>query len=170
MPAAWVARIRESMALLTPQFSTNRSERDYTEQYYLPAATAYRARAANNGAAGKRIVDQRHRLDQSWDALRFGTVRSERSDGQHVFEIEVFLGDLDPRAVRVELYADGRDGSPARRCEMERSGQPAGTAGSTTYRAAVCASRAAEDYTARLMPRGEGRIMPLEDAKIRWQR
>ncbi|MGA7801243.1 MAG: alpha-glucan family phosphorylase, partial [Gammaproteobacteria bacterium] len=47
IPRAWVTRMRESMAHLTPQFSTNRAVREYTEKHYLPAAAAYRARAAD---------------------------------------------------------------------------------------------------------------------------
>ena len=39
-PRAWVARIRESMARLTPRFSATRAVRDYTDQRYLPAAAA----------------------------------------------------------------------------------------------------------------------------------
>ena len=42
IPTAWVARIRESMARLTPQFSANRVVRQYTREYYLPGASAYR--------------------------------------------------------------------------------------------------------------------------------
>ncbi len=56
VPTAWVKRMRESMARLTPQFSTNRTVRDYTEHHYLPAATTYRERAADKGAAGRNIV------------------------------------------------------------------------------------------------------------------
>lgn len=41
IPTAWINRMRESMALLTPHFSTNRAVREYTEQYYLPAASTY---------------------------------------------------------------------------------------------------------------------------------
>ena len=37
IPTAWVARMRESMARLTPRFSANRTVREYTEQHYLPA-------------------------------------------------------------------------------------------------------------------------------------
>jgi glycogen phosphorylase len=50
IPTAWVKRMRESMARLTPRFSANRAVREYTEQHYLPAAAAYRERAANKGA------------------------------------------------------------------------------------------------------------------------
>jgi len=38
--------MRESMARLTPRFCANRTLREYTEQHYLPAAPAYRERAA----------------------------------------------------------------------------------------------------------------------------
>src|ERR1041384_2737991 len=57
IPTAWVARMRESMARLTPHFSTNRTVREYTEQHYLPAAACYRERAANKGAVGKAVVN-----------------------------------------------------------------------------------------------------------------
>ncbi len=43
IPVAWTGRIRESMARLTPEFSANRTVREYTERYYLPAAEAYLA-------------------------------------------------------------------------------------------------------------------------------
>ena len=38
LPTAWVARMRESMARLTPQYCSSRTVREYTEQHYLPAA------------------------------------------------------------------------------------------------------------------------------------
>jgi peptide methionine sulfoxide reductase MsrB len=42
------ARMRESVAHLTSWFSSNRTVREYTAQrYYIPAAAAYRRRAAD---------------------------------------------------------------------------------------------------------------------------
>jgi hypothetical protein len=38
IPTAWVARMRESMARLTPHFSTNRAVCEYTEHHNLLAA------------------------------------------------------------------------------------------------------------------------------------
>ena len=40
-------------------------------------------------------------------------------DQQHVFEVQVYLNDLDPKAVRLELYADGACGSSPVRQEMK---------------------------------------------------
>ena len=96
IPTAWVARMRESMAQLTPRFSANRTVREYTEQHYLPAAAAYRARAADKGAVGRQVVDWQHALEQKWAMLRFGEVKVETVGEQHVFEVQVYLGDVDP--------------------------------------------------------------------------
>jgi starch phosphorylase len=170
IPVAWVARMRESMARLTPCFSTNRAVREYTEQYYLPAASAYRERAADRGASGMQLVDWRHTLNENWTALRFGEVKVDTDEGQLVFEIQAYLDDLDPDSVRVELYADSVKGGAPERVEMERLRQLVGAASGYAYRAKVPAVRPASDYTARLIPRRDGVAVPLEDARILWQR
>jgi starch phosphorylase len=167
IPRAWVARMRESMARLTPVFSSNRAVREYTEQHYVPAASAYRARAADKGAIGADMVKWRHALEQNWAALSFGDVVVKTDSGQHVFEVQVGLHDLDPGAVRVELYADGvGDGAPVR-LEMQRV---RGVSGGHVYSATVSAVRPAADYTARVTPYRDDVAIPLEDARILWQR
>ena len=52
----------------------------------------------------------------------------ETRDGHHVFEVELFLNDLDPEAVRVELYAEGANGGAGQ--EMERDRTPSRQCGS----------------------------------------
>ncbi len=170
IPSAWVSRMRESMAQLTPRFSTNRSVREYTEQHYLPAASAYRERAADQGAIGVALVNWRHALEQKWNTLRFGEVKLETDGEQHVFEVQVYLDDLDPEAVRVELYANGVNGAAAERMEMKRVRQLVGATNGYAYRAEMPAARPATDYTARLIAHRDGAAVPLEAAQILWQR
>ena len=62
IPTRWVERMRQSMATLTSQFSANRTVHEYTESYYLPAATRYNQRAANQGAAGTATVQLRQEI------------------------------------------------------------------------------------------------------------
>ena len=169
IPTAWVKRMRESMARLTPRFSANRTVREYTEQHYLPAAASYRVRAADKGAMGKKQVNWQHTLEQKWAALRFGEVKVETKGKQHIFEVQVYLNDIDPNAVRVELYADVVGGSPVRQ-EMKRVRQQTGASGGYVYSASVSAARPATDYTARVIPHCDGVAIPLEDARILWQR
>jgi starch phosphorylase len=170
IPTAWVNRMRESMAQLTPQFSTNRTVREYTEQHYLPAASSYRIRSADKGAIGVQMVNWRHTLEQKWDALRFGEVKVETVGRQHVFAVQVYLDGFDPEAVRVELYADGMNGAAPERVEMQRGPQLVGAINGYVYRAGVSAARPASDYTARLIPRRDGVAVPLEENHILWQR
>jgi starch phosphorylase len=170
VPTRWVARIRESMARLAPQFSADRAVREYTEQHYLPSAVAYRERAAGNGSAGKQIVDWRKTVERKWAALRFGDVKAETKANQHIFEAQVYLDDLDPKAVRMELYADGVNGGEPIRLEMQRARQLVGAANGYVYSIVVPASRPAADYTARIVPHWSNVSVPLEASSILWQR
>jgi starch phosphorylase len=170
IPTAWIARMRESMARLTPRFSADRAVREYTEQHYLPAAAAYHLRVANKGAIGRETVDWEHSLEQRWATLRFGEAKVKTEGKQHVYEIQVYLNDLDPKTVQVELYANGANGDGPVRQKMECVRQLAGASGGYVYSAAVSAARPTADYTARVIPCCDGVAIPLEDARILWQR
>jgi starch phosphorylase len=170
IPSAWVKKMRESMARLTPHFSANRAVREYTEQHYLPAASAYLGRAADKGATGVELINWRHALEQKWPTLRFGEVKIQTEGEQHIFEVQMYLDDLDPDSVQVELYANGLNGAAPERVEMKRVRQLVGATNGYAYHAGVPATRPASDYTARMKAQREGVAVPLEDAHILWQR
>ncbi len=170
IPTAWVARMRESMARLTPRFSACRSVTEYTEQHYLPAAAAYRAHAINRGVAARRQVEEQNERARKRTAFRFGAVRVETKDAQHIFTAEVILKDASPDTVRVELYADAANNGNAVRQEMTRIRPLAGEANGCAYRATVTAVRPSSDYTVRIIPRAESPAVPLEDGWILWQK
>jgi starch phosphorylase len=170
IPTAWVARMRESMARLTPRFSADRAVREYTEQHYLPAAAAYHARAAADGALGRQIAAWRDAVEQHWAAIRFGRLTVETGPAHHRFEVEVFTGALDPDGVRVELYANGVGGDSPVRQQMATVRRLEGQTPGHVYHAQVPATRPAADFTARVIPRHEGVAVPLETTRILWQR
>jgi starch phosphorylase len=170
IPTAWVARMRESMARLTPRFSANRAVQEYTEQHYLPAASAYRERTADKGVAGRQIINWQQDLEQKWTGLRFGDLRVETNADHQVFEVEIFLNGLDPDEVRVELYADGINGGDPVREEMKCARALPDASSHSIYHATMPATRQAGDYTARVIPWRPGVAVPLESAQILWQR
>jgi starch phosphorylase len=165
-----LARTVESMARLTPHFSATRTVREYTEAHYLPAADAYLARAADKGAMGTQIVNWVQTLEHKWPALHFGEMKIETTGEQHVLDIQVYLRELDPSAIRVELYADGTSGGDPVRQETTRIRQLVGAVGGYLYRGSVPATRPPTDYTVRIIPRHDGVAVPLEAARILWQR
>jgi len=170
IPVRWVARMRQSMAQLTPAFSSNRTVREYTEDYYLPAAVAFRERANNNGKLGAALIEWKNELGRHWSGMRFGPVHAEPRGGELVFEVQVYLGELEPILVQVELYADGRDGQPPSRAPMARGTPLAGAASGYSYSMSVPADRDPSDYTPRIIPYRAGVLVPMEAEHILWQR
>lgn len=168
IPRGWVARMRESMARLTPTFSTNRAVRQYTDEHYLSAAAGFEQRAEKGGSLGADLLKWRTELVKHWPSVRFGSATLEEKDGKHLFQAKVFCGDLDPEFVNVELYAEGQNGGAPERHLMNRSGQLVGSASAFTYTAAIPATRPAADYTPRLVPEHQGALVPLEAPFILW--
>lgn len=168
IPTAWVARMRHSMAQLTPVFSTNRVVREYTEQHYLPAAKAFQERAANAAALGVAIVEWRAKLEQHWHTLRLGEVNIHTDNQSQVFGVTVYPGQIKLENIRIELYADAvENGLPVR--EQMLSEGDTGETGGRLYRATVSAERAGSDYSIRLIPNYPGVLVPLEVDHITWQ-
>jgi starch phosphorylase len=170
IPAVWISRMRESMAQLTPRFSADRTVREYTEQHYLPAATAYLERASNKGLKGKQIMEKLYTLEQTWDSMRFGEVKVETIEKQHKFEVQIYFNDLNPDTVHVELFADGINGQAPIMQKMTRGTKLEGTAKGYHYNASVTSTRPASDYTARAIPYLPNVSVPLEILRILWQR
>lgn len=170
MPTGWLARMRASMARLTPRFSTNRVVREYTEKYYVPGAAAYRMRAADHGRRGADLVAWHQALTAHWQEARFGAMSVEAHGTEQRVTVTVRLGGLDPEAVRVELCADPVNGWESERHAMERVRKLDDPDHRYEYRVSIPGARAPADYTARLLPCHPVASVPLEAHQILWQR
>ncbi len=170
IPRAWIARMRESTARLTPQFSATRTVQEYLEEYYLPGATGYAKRAANKGALASEIANWEKLLSEQWQHLRFGEMKVETVNDEHVFEVAVYFSGINPDHVSVELYADCANGQEPSIQRMTRGPRLTGVVNGYLYKGTAPVNRPAEDYTARLVPFHEGVSVPLEEPQILWQR
>ncbi len=168
IPRSWVARIRESMAVLTPAFSANRAVRQYTEKEYIPAATAYAARASGDAKTTEFLAWQ-ERIAQYWKDVHFGALNVTAQDGDLTFEVEVYFGGLDPSAVRIELYAEPQNGLQAFRQEMHLSAPPAVSSGPYSFSTRTPGTRDAIDFTPRILPYNV-LALPPEIRQIVWQK
>jgi starch phosphorylase len=166
IPRRWVARMRESMARLAPQFSAHRTVREYTERHYVPAAEAYAQRAADGGKLGAELVAWQAALARHWQDVRFGPLKVESRDGALAFEVVVYPEELDPGAIAVELFADGAP-EPLRQ-PMDRGAKLDGNG--YLYSARTPATRNAGDFTVRVLPHHSSATVPLEASQILWQK
>jgi starch phosphorylase len=164
VPAVWTKKIQESMARLTPHFSSNRAVREYTEKFYLPGAASYAKRAENNGALAKKIADWELALLQNWNKLGFGELKIQTDKDKHFFEAQVYLNNLDRQAIKVELY------SASKTEEMLYQGQIPNSSNGHVYRIEVPSAQPASNFTPRIVPCFAGVATALEISKIVWQR
>jgi starch phosphorylase len=102
--------------------------------------------------------------------VRFGTVSVETHDLLHIFRVQVLPGDLRLDDLRVELYAEPLQAGESAVHAMTASAQSADAKGIVTYAAQVAATRAASDYTPRIVPYHPSVSVPLESSQILWQR
>jgi len=172
IPTSWVARMRASMAQLTPRFSSNRMLRQYTREIYLPCARALRRRTRDNGRLGNELEGWMNEIAHHWQYLHFGrkTV-AITGDHDYTFQVPVYLDDLSPEAVSVELYAEPLEaGAEPERITMSRGKPLPGTVNGYLYTAAVSTPRPADDYTPRIVPCHQEAMVPLENNHILWYR
>jgi glycogen phosphorylase len=160
IPSKWVARIRESMARLTLQYSANRAVREYTSEHYIPASVAYAARAGQGGKLGAELLAWQQKLSANWNRISLGPLKLESKDGNTHFEIPVHLGESDPGSVHVELFALGLDGAGDIRVLMNREIQLPDNG--FVYTAAVESNRPPSDCTPRVMPCHPEALAPLD--------
>jgi len=170
IPAGWVSRIRESMAQLTPRFAANRAVCEYTEQHYLTGARAFAQRSAEKGAGGQRLAGYQSELLRNWPSLHFGASTAETDGANRVIRVDAFLGDFNPGSVRVELFANGKDGAESVSQEMTQLGKTGGGSNGFVYSATVTSARPASDFTPRMVPIFDGLEVPLEAQEILWQK
>jgi starch phosphorylase len=168
IPREWIARVRASMTQLTPTFSSDRMVREYVENAYIPAARAYKRRSAENGKLAAELEKWHSQIIEDWHGLRFGEVRAEPSDEGWRFVVHVFLGDLCPDRVRVELYSEAEDGQPTPPIVLQADGPVHGAVNAFKYFGTAPNSRPANHYTPRIRPCHTDAFVPLESTHVYW--
>lgn len=157
IPIEWTAKIKESMAQLTPFYSSNRSVRDYTERYYLPLAESYRKRAENNCSEAIREAKWQHTLQEDWNKLVFGELKVEKEANQYHFSVKVNFNGFDANFVKVQLYSKG---------SIQEMKKDAGD----VYSAYTSLENSPDQFTPRIIPCDASVSIPLEANQILWYR
>lgn len=110
VPRQWVARMKECIATLAPQFNTNRMVQDYTEKLYLPALRRSRSLKEDNLKHSIELAHQKEKLHKAWDRIRIEEVKSASGQqvGVHksmVVTAVVQLDHITPEEVQVQAMS-----------------------------------------------------------------
>lgn len=166
LPEAWLAMMRNSMATLTPRFSSNRMLRDYLQQYYLPASSGVAHRQVNNNQLARELHQWQQQLQTQWSQLRFNKVDIQTvGQGIHV-QAEIYLGQLAPGAIKVQLIADPSDAPPALVVDLQLQKSEEQM---HLFAVEIATSRPPNDFTLRLIPAHLHAVIPQEASLISWQ-
>jgi starch phosphorylase len=168
IPRAWVARIRASLTQLTPRFSSNRMLAEYLDRLYLPAAEAHRLRVDENLPKARELCEWYRSLNRHWNEIHWGNVDASAEADMQVFRAQVYLGDIAPAAVKVQLYAEAGEDGPAECHEMIRDHGLAGAAGGFVYVVRLRTGRSPQQYTARVVGGHPAARVPAEANFIHW--
>ena len=171
IPSSWVARMRASMAELTPALSSNRMLREYVERLYLPAVESFRKRIANEAQMAKQISQWHKSIETLWQQLKMrNLVITNPGNKQYGFRVEVTLGAVNPGSVEVQLYADPLDTKPHEIHVMTRADILEAPTNTYLFEARIETDRSPTDFTPRVIPAFSDARVPLEAPQILWYR
>ncbi len=169
IPHRWIDRVKSSMASLTPQFSATRMLHEYIQYAYLPAARAYSERSANDVELAKELRCWSDRLNASWNHVRIGQARYSDANGHRTATVEVWLDDIQPENVRVQLYADACADKPVSILNLQLCHELPGSVNGFVFGGEVTDSRQPSEYAVRVIPYHAAAFIPLEIQCIRWE-
>ncbi len=169
VPLAWVAKMRTSMAELTPRFSSNRMLRQYVEQLYAPAFSRFRRRTANNAAEALSLCRWKQSVLNNWSKIHFGDADYRTEDGRYSYKVPLFFDGIDPETISVQLYAEPLDGEKPEIHQMTRAEPIAEPEKGYYYAVGLPADRTMDDYTPRVVPLVENAVAPIEANQILWK-
>ena len=118
LPREWIARMKASMQRLGGRFSTSRMLCEYSEQFYLPALKNSERITKNGFEVAKNLSNYIERLQSAWANVSvFDIVGAEHRNlkvgDTFTVECRVYLGEIDPSEVSVEVYTGRIDAEGA---------------------------------------------------------
>lgn len=177
LPRGWINHMKASIGTLCYFFNTHRMVQEYTECSYLPAAERYRALTEGDMARAKALASWKSYVREGWSQVRVEKVELEPLTEFQVgdtlrAETRVYLGNLSPDDVRVELYLGrvdasgelvGAEATPMQPIKDEKPGNHLFEASGV-----ACSASGRHGYTVRVFPYHPDLITPFLPGLIVW--
>jgi starch phosphorylase len=172
----WIKMMKEAMKMAIIDFSSDRMVRDYSERYYIPASKNFQVLTQDSAWKAKELALTQSRLISLWSSIRVSTPKLITEADFTVGDtfritLEVFLGELTPQEVEVQIY-HGRvksayhlEGSRAETMWLQETISE----GSHIYACTItCSDSGRFGYTARVIPKGDEVLNNHTPGLITW--
>ena len=115
LPVKWIGYIKNTIAKVASNFTTNRMLTDYCNQYYVPQAKRYAKLAADEAAVAREIADWKQFMSEEWNNMRI--VSYTQPSASYVLsqenlllsEVQIDLGRIKPEDIGVEMIFTSTD-------------------------------------------------------------
>ncbi len=117
-PQNWIRMMKNSIIMAGKHFSSHRMLRDYAERFYIPAIQAHDSMIENDYGLTRGIASWNKRILKDWSKVSVSSIELPGTDGSAKVgqtmpvKVKVFLGDLSPDDVKVEVmrgHLDAQD-------------------------------------------------------------
>ncbi|MBP9998384.1 MAG: alpha-glucan family phosphorylase [Bacteroidales bacterium] len=109
LSSEWIGYVKNTIAKVASEFTTNRMLTDYCNQYYVPQFNRYQMLAADNGKVAAEIAEWKRQLLAEWNNMRI--VSYTQPDASYVLaednvmksSVKIDLGRIKPEDIGVEM-------------------------------------------------------------------
>ena len=108
-PEKWIQMMKASMKMALDHYCTHRMVLEYDKKFYQPALESYRTFTDDGAEKARQMLAQKKRLMSLWNNIQVKEPARKNNGPFRIgesFQIsaEIFLGDIRPEEVLVELY------------------------------------------------------------------
>jgi starch phosphorylase len=109
IPRGWISSMKASMQTLCPVFSTNRMIQEYNEVSYTPSHERWHELDQENSALAVDLASWKEKMHRAWHQVRIDSIEAKCVEEVTVGSVipvsaRVFIGDLHPAEIAVDLY------------------------------------------------------------------
>lgn len=176
LPREWIAKMKNSIRELGPEFGTHRMLEDYTDQLYIPAHESSQVLLGNQYENSRQLASWRDSISQSWDQVHIVEVNTLNDSGDlnvgdsMTISAKVNLGRLNPDDVSLELVT-GRLDSEGKFAESSiiRTDYKGGSGEVHTFEGQLqCVQSGRHGYTVRVRPKNPQLIRMYSPDFVTW--
>ena len=176
LPREWIAMVKRSIRTLCPMFNTNRMVGEYIDTVYLPALIHWESITSDEMVGAKGLAKWKDAIEKVWGDIsikdvKISSVSKLRVGAELPVEVQVDLGRVDPKDVRVEFFygpvnADGEIvGGQAAALKHKKSEKNH----SHVYVGSILSESSGQfGFAVRIMPNHPALRQPFEMGLIRW--
>jgi starch phosphorylase len=176
LPLGWLEKMKAAMCDLCPIFNSHRMVQDYTKRFYLSASRRYKELSREEMKGAKEIAVWRQRVMTNWDQIRIHRVHVRDGtpmpvSGRLQVETDVFLHELEPKDVDVELYFGplSFEGEFTERQTVQMQAVDSDGNGNHHFEGEIpCVETGKYGFTIRIMPSHEKMETPYTTGLVIW--